>query len=143
MLCIADGIGSAGRVPTIMAFESIGVTLMVRPAAVTRCATQVKMSLDCRLWADHTGPSQTMTRLHASLQGTIGIFPSLWPRVALIVPMVIIRSAANNCCYALQKVTLSGGFPPPFSLGPYVRFESLHIKFFKGVGPSPLLRSPA
>lgn len=46
-----------------------------------------------------------------SMMALMGMFPSLWPRSHVIVPIIILRSACNNCCYPLQKSLLMDYVP--------------------------------
>lgn len=46
-----------------------------------------------------------------AMMAIMGVYPSLWSRSHLIVPIMILRSACNNCCYPLQKSLLMDYVP--------------------------------
>lgn len=48
----------------------------------------------------------TFEAIGVMLMAIVGMFPAVWPQATLVVPMIILRSAANNCCYALEKSLL-------------------------------------
>ena len=92
--------------------------MLVSPAISRVCQQKLK---EKEAGGVHAGRVQTILLFRLigiNLLGFMGLYPEFWPKLGVIIPVYLVRTAIINSAYPLQKSVLMDYVPKVGLLGP-------------------------